>query len=82
MNGGERILDGVRKRSEFMAVRPYIDLAIWVDYPNNPRDPTQQYGPELCDIILRNDPFDRSFEGQERTKDRIRNLVHNFRKFY
>lgn len=55
---GNRILTGIRKRVEFQACRkepnPLIDIAVWIDFPGVPRDPTQEYGPELCDLIIEN----------------------------
>lgn len=54
---GTHLLTGLRKKHEFLAFMNtgWPDLAIWVDRPGIPRDPTQEYGPELCDIVIRND---------------------------
>ena len=54
LDQGVHILDGIRKVCEFNALRKYCDLAIWLDSPGTPRDPTLEYGPELCDITLQN----------------------------
>lgn len=48
------ILTGVRKRREIIACYPLIDLAIWIDKKDCPTDPTQEYGPEMCDITVDN----------------------------
>lgn len=49
------ILTGIRKVREFKAARPLFDLSIWVEQPNIKIDPTQEYGAELCDIIILNE---------------------------
>ncbi len=63
----EAILTGVRKRREFEAVlgENLVDYAIWVDVSERSLstgkhvlrasdDPTQEYGPELCDFSIIN----------------------------
>lgn len=54
---GNHILTGLRKVREFHAFQQtgIPDVAIWIERPGIPRDPTQEYGPELCDLVLRND---------------------------
>lgn len=51
------ICAGVRKGTEMRALMAerLVDLAIWIDRPESESDETQEYGPELCDVILRND---------------------------
>jgi hypothetical protein len=57
-----RIVVGVRDRIEMLTANAegLIDLSIWVDRPmladgsRLPADPTLEYGPELCDLILPN----------------------------
>ena len=56
---GQQILTGVRKLSEIRAVKEagLCQLLIWI---HNPRvkdgdDPTQEYGPQECDITIIND---------------------------
>lgn len=51
------ILTGVRRAEELQAVKDCcnIDLFIWIDRPGYNSDPTQMYGPELCDITILND---------------------------
>lgn len=50
------ILTGVRARCEMQAVRDegLVDLVLWIDRPGIPEDPTQEFGPELCDAIVPN----------------------------
>lgn len=57
VSSGNHIITGVRKIRELEAFlkTDIPDLAIWVDRPGVPRDPTQEYGPELCDLVLQND---------------------------
>jgi hypothetical protein len=59
---GNRLLTGIRKVSELEACqqRNLFDLILWVDRPGIPRDPTQEYGPERADFILRNDNLERT----------------------
>lgn len=51
------ILTGLRRFREFQAVKDLkvIDLSIWVHRPGNLVDPTQGYGPDLCDVTIIND---------------------------
>ena len=48
---------GVRAKVEIEAVRRerLVDIAVWVHRPNIEPDPTLEFGPEQCDIILPND---------------------------
>jgi hypothetical protein len=57
VKAGNHILTGIRKVRELDAFLQTAvpDLAIWIDRPGIPRDPTQEYGPERCDLVLRND---------------------------
>lgn len=80
IEGGEQILDGIRKKREFENIRGCIDLSIWIDAPGIPRDTTQQYGPEMCDIILRNDRYDRSEMSRQALVMRIHTLVASMRR--
>ena len=50
------ICNGVRDRREMQAVldEQLVDLAIWIDRPWLPPDPTMGYGLEMCDIIIPN----------------------------
>jgi hypothetical protein len=45
----------MRNRSEVEAVRRgrLVDLLLWIDR-DVPTDPTQEYGSELCDVIVQN----------------------------
>lgn len=54
---GNFILTGIRKAHELEAfiATNIPDLVIWIDRPGNPRDPTQEYGPEKCDLVFLND---------------------------
>jgi hypothetical protein len=63
------ILTGIRKRHEFLSARRLFDLAIWVEQPGIGIDPTQQYGAELCDVIILNE---KGLFAE--TTDRVRNL--------
>lgn len=56
VKAGNHILTGLRKVHEVTAFQAtgIPDLSIWVDRPGISRDPTQEYGPELCDFSLRN----------------------------
>jgi len=49
------IVVGMRNRDEVIAARSrrLIDLFVWITR-DVPRDPTQAYGPELCDIEVEN----------------------------
>lgn len=69
----QQILTGVRRYKEFKACLDLniINLKIWVLRPGNPKDSTQEYGPELCDVILLNDTIS-SFLG--RAKNLFREL--------
>jgi hypothetical protein len=51
---GINVLEGIRWANEFYAIRPHVDLSIWIDRPGTKRDPTLQYGPEACDIVIQN----------------------------
>lgn len=54
---GNHILTGLRKPWELEAflATGIPDIVIWIDRPGTPRDPTQLYGPEKCDLTFRND---------------------------
>lgn len=54
---GNHILTGLRKVCELDAFLStgVPDITIWIDRPGIHRDPTQEYGPERCDLVLRND---------------------------
>lgn len=47
---------GVRARVEIEAVRRerLVDIAVWVDRAGIPDDPTLEFGPEMCDVLLPN----------------------------
>ncbi len=47
---------GVRDRVEMETVlaERLVDLAVWIDRPGIPDDPTLEYGPELCDVTIQN----------------------------
>ena len=32
-----------------------VDMMIWIERPGLPDDPTMMFGPEMCDIVIRND---------------------------
>ena len=53
---GSDMLVGVRAKVELKQVRKekLCDLIIWIDRPGIPIDPTIEFGPELCDIIIPN----------------------------
>lgn len=46
---------GMRNRSEVVAVRDagIVDLIVWIDRAV-PADPTMEFGPEMCDVIVPN----------------------------
>ena len=69
---GNQILTGIRKTKEILLCqeRKLVDLTIWVHRPGNPRDSTQEYGSELCDIIIEN-------QGLERTIEKLHHLFGN-----
>jgi hypothetical protein len=50
------ILEGVRWRHEQAACRAanLVDLWVWIDRPGIPPDPTMEYGPEACDLVIDN----------------------------
>lgn len=54
LNEGVNVIEGLRWIAEFNSLRRWIDLAIWIDRPGVKRDPTLQYGPEACDIVIQN----------------------------
>lgn len=76
IDAGNNILTGIRKKKEMQACIEHgiIDLNIWIC--NNMRtqneDCTQEYGPELCDLILLNDMR----ESGEHAKANARNKIH------
>lgn len=49
------VINGIRRRDELIASREagLLDLIIWIDR-DVPNDPTQDYGPEICDISVLN----------------------------
>jgi len=55
LNPDSNLLVGVRARIEMIEVRrlKLCDLVIWVDR-DVPNDPTLEFGPELCDIVIQN----------------------------
>lgn len=55
LSDGNQILDGIRKPWELDGVEKWIDLKIWIDMPGIARDMTMMYGPERCDVIIRNE---------------------------
>lgn len=57
LSAGNRVLNGVRRANELAGLRraAIADLVIWVERPGNPRDPTQEFGPESCDWTIIND---------------------------
>ena len=50
------MLTGVRWRHEQQACRAagLVDLWVWISRPGIPHDPTMEYGPEECDVVLEN----------------------------
>lgn len=50
------VVCGVRSRPEMEAVlrEGMVDVAVWVDRKGFPPDPTQEFGPELCHVVLQN----------------------------
>lgn len=59
LSSGEDILTGIRKRKEFNAVvdAGLVHLSIWIErFPveTGKHDPTQEYGPDLCDFTIYN----------------------------
>lgn len=54
---GNHILTGIRKLHELQAFisTGIPDLIIWVERPGINRDITQEYGPEWCELTIRND---------------------------
>jgi hypothetical protein len=46
---------GVRRRIEARAIRGLLDAVWWIERPGIPDDPTLDFGPEECDLVLRND---------------------------
>lgn len=54
---GNHILTGIRKLHELQAFHAtgIPDLTIWVDRPGINRDITQEFGPEWCELTIRND---------------------------
>jgi hypothetical protein len=53
---GTDLIVGVRARVEMEAVRAegMLDVVFWIDRPGIPEDPTQEFGPELCDAVVPN----------------------------
>jgi hypothetical protein len=53
---GTNIICGVRARIEMQAIRDerMLDIVYWIDRPGIPEDPTLEFGPELCDVIVPN----------------------------
>jgi hypothetical protein len=49
---------GIRARPELMAALQdgYVSCAIWVDNPTVGEDPTIEYGPDACHLVIKNDP--------------------------
>ena len=49
------IVVGMRNRSEVLTVgqERLVDLIVWIER-DVPTDPTQEYGPELCDVVIPN----------------------------
>lgn len=47
---------GIRSRPEMEATlrEGLVDVALWVERPGFPADPTQEYGPELCHAVIPN----------------------------
>ena len=65
---------GVRALVEIEAVRRehLVDVAVWVDRPGLPDDPTLEFGPEQCDLILPNR------WGLPELHGRLRNLANSW----
>ena len=52
---GNDFLCGIRQRREFLACKEHlIAKSIWLNRPGTPVDPTQEYGPDLCDVVVAN----------------------------
>lgn len=54
--GAGDVAVGIRGRFELDRVLNdgTIDLAVWIDNPRVPKDPTVEYGPEDCDLVIPN----------------------------
>jgi hypothetical protein len=64
LKAGE-IVVGMRNRSEVVAVRAerLVDLVVWIDR-DVPADPTQEFGVELCDLVVPNRGTLEEFHGR------------------
>lgn len=54
--GAGDVAVGIRGRLELASVLKdgIIDLAVWIDRPSIPTDPTVEYGPGDCDVLIPN----------------------------
>lgn len=66
--GEQEILTGVRWRHEQAACKAasLVDLWVWIERPGIPVDPTMEFGPEACDIVIYNDGTLAEFHEQLR----------------
>lgn len=66
----QNILTGIRRLREIRAVKERLNpLTIWIERDTVPHDPTMEYGPEECDLILtNNDTLQELFGKLERFK--------------
>lgn len=56
VEAGNDFLCGIRQEREFKQCREsLIDVSIWINRPGTLVDPTQEYGADLCDIVVEND---------------------------
>lgn len=74
---GGRIVVGVRSRGELEAAKRegLIQTAVWVFDPDGKPDPTLEFGPDVCDVILSNPRTPKPKEGvmaaMEELRDRL-----------
>lgn len=75
MKEGE-IVVGLRNSDEVKAARAegLIDLFVWVER-EVPADPTQTFGPDLCDIVISNNGTLDEFHGRLRALARFASLL-------
>lgn len=52
----QRLLTGIRKRREMQAVKTakLAEFWVWIEKPGAPPDPTQEFGPEACQLTMLN----------------------------
>ncbi len=57
-----QLTGGLRSREELLAVRPQVDLVVWVErVPTPPTDPTLEFTAADCDAVILNDTLEAYF---------------------